>query len=225
MIKMTPPSPFLPPPSLHVMRGVEGVGKRPFNYFNGRFPPPFPPFPPLHPPPHHCVVGGGRGAVKIAKPLSNFHNNPSSPSISPPLSWPLGPRERRSGAPHPPPPSNSSSWTGGCEGGPGKGWLGKPLPPLAKTRRGGEMESGGRWREGGCIPPLPHSPPPPPIHSSSIEDRLDWGGEVQTLPLFTTWGSPPEHKAKGGDPQVWKEGGEREEGTVNAPLVFKNFHF
>nr|UYR51131.1 hypothetical protein [Morchella crassipes] len=73
--------------------------------------------------------------------------------------------------------------------GPGKGWLGKPLP-LAKTRRGWD----GKWREGGerggCIP-LPHSPPPPPIHSSSIEDRLDWGGEVKTLPLFTTWGSPP----------------------------------
>nr|UYR50750.1 hypothetical protein [Morchella crassipes] len=200
------------------MRGVEGgSGKRPFNYFNGRFPPLFTPPPPC------MLCGEWRGAVKIAKPLSNFHNNPSSPSISPPLSWPLGPRERRSGAPHPPPPSNSSSWTGGCEG--ARQRMVRQTPPPSQRRGGGvrwKVEGGGE--RGAASPPLPHSPPPPnPFIFYRRSTGL--GGRSSDPPSFHNMGIPPPNIKQRGDPQVWKEGGEREEGTVNAPLVFKNFHF
>nr|UYR50909.1 hypothetical protein [Morchella crassipes] len=206
MIKMTPPLPlFTPPPSLHVMRGVEGGrGSDHLIILMAASPPP-----PFLPPSLHVMRGveGGR-ARKDSKTSLQFPQQPILSLHKSSSLMALGAKREEERRPSPPPTIQLFELDRWVWGGPGKGWLGKPLPPRKDEEGGWD----GKWREverGGCIPPSLTLPPPPnPFIFYRRSTGL--GGEVKTLPLFTTWGSPPpEHKAKGGIPKFEKRG-ERE---------------
>nr|UYR50976.1 hypothetical protein [Morchella crassipes] len=169
--------------------------------------------PPFYPPLPACYAGsgGGRGR-KDSKTSLQFPQQPILSLHKSSSLMALGAKREEERRPSPPP--HHPTLRVGPVGvrGPGKGWLGKPLPPRKDEEGGWD----GKWREGergGAASPLPHSPPPPPNPFIFYRRSTGLGGRSSDPPSFHNMGIPPEHKAKGGDPQVWKEGGgEREEG-------------